>query len=135
MCRIILLLTLLLLSSGRHSLRNFSFGVSKLPTSTLMYFCVSTSTSFTIKNTFCPEVVLEYSPLFGTLIEQRLHGLHFQKVKVFPLQQTEIFKAGWFSLWRGISAARNETTTFSLKFADRVVYRFAYLESCLSLPI
>ena len=26
------------------------------------------------------------------LIEQRLHGLQFQKVKVFPLQQPEILK-------------------------------------------
>ena len=41
---------------------------------------------------FCPEVVIEYSPLFGMLIEQRFHGLQFQKVKVFSLQQTEILK-------------------------------------------
>ena len=55
-------------------------------------FCLSTSASSTIKNTFCTEVVLEYSPLFGTLMEQRLHGLQFPKVKVFVLQQTEILK-------------------------------------------
>ena len=41
---------------------------------------------------FCPEVVLNYSPRFWTLIEQRLHGLQLQKVKVFPLQQTDILK-------------------------------------------
>ena len=76
------------------SRKSFSFGVSKLPTGTLMYFCLSTSASFTIKNTFCPKVVLEYSPIFGTRIEQRLLGLQFQKVKVFPLQQTEILKQG-----------------------------------------
>ena len=89
-CRIILLFTLLLLSSGRHSIRNVSFGKSKLPTSTLTYFCLATSASSTIKKTFFPEVVLEYSPLFEMLIEQRLHGLQFQRI--FPLQQTEISK-------------------------------------------
>ena len=57
-----------------------------------MYFCLYTSVSSPIKNTFCLEVVLKYSPLFGMLIEQRLHGLQFQKVKVFPLQQPEILK-------------------------------------------
>ena len=36
--------------------------------------------------------VLEYFPRFGTLIEQRLHGLQYQKVKVFPLQQTKILE-------------------------------------------
>ena len=57
-----------------------------------MYFCLSTSAPSTIKNIFCPDVVLEYSSLFGTLIEQRSHGQQFQKVKVIPLQQTEILK-------------------------------------------
>ena len=50
--RIVLQLTFLLLSSGRHSKRNVLFGISKLPTSTLLYFYLSTSTSSTIKTTF-----------------------------------------------------------------------------------
>ena len=50
--RIILLLTLLLLSSERHSIRDVSFGVSTLPTYALMYFCLSTSALCTTKNTF-----------------------------------------------------------------------------------
>ena len=44
-----------------------------------------------LKIHFSREVVLE-SSIMGTLIEQRLLGLQFQKVKVFPLQQTEILK-------------------------------------------
>ena len=52
MCKIKLLLTLILLSSERHSIKNISLGVPKLPTSTLRHFCSSTSASSTIKNTF-----------------------------------------------------------------------------------
>jgi len=37
--------------------------------------------------------------------------------KDFPIAANRDFKAGLFSLWSGISAARNEETTFSLKFA------------------
>ena len=48
-CRIILLLTLLPLSSGWQSTRNVWFGASKLPISTLTYFCLAISASSTIK--------------------------------------------------------------------------------------
>ena len=44
------------------------------------------------KMLFCPKVVIEYSPIFGTLVEQRLHEMQFQKVKIFSLQQTEFLK-------------------------------------------
>ena len=81
-CRIILLLRLLLLFSRRQSIRNVSFEVSKLPTSAFLLLLHSQS-----KILFCPEVVLKYTPHFGMLIEQRLHGLQFQKAKVFPLNK------------------------------------------------
>ena len=48
-CRIILPLTLLPLSSGRQLMTNVSFGVSKLPIRTLIYFRLATSASSTIK--------------------------------------------------------------------------------------
>ena len=51
-CRIILLLTLLPLSSGWQSTRNVWFGASKLPTNTLIYFCLAISASSTIKKIF-----------------------------------------------------------------------------------
>ena len=89
-CRIILLSTLLLRSTGKHPIRNASFGVSELPTSTLVYFCLSISASSPINNTSLSRSNFPISSFFGALIEQRLHGLQFQKVMVFPLQQTEI---------------------------------------------
>ena len=117
--RITLLLTLLLLSSGRHSIRNVSFGVSKLPTCALMYSCLSTSASST-KILFCPEVVLEYS-FFGTLMEQRLHGLQFQKANVFPLQQTEILKQDDLVYGVGYLQLETKRLLFSWRSLDRVV--------------
>ena len=67
-CRIILVLTLLPLSSGWQSTRNVWFGASNLPTSTLIYFCLATSASSTVKIIFCLEVILEFVLLFDMLI-------------------------------------------------------------------
>ena len=93
-CRIILLSTLLLLSSGRHSIRNVLFGVSQLPTSTLMYFCLSTSTLSTLKNTFLSGSACS-TRKFSSFWDTNGATLALAAVsegKVFLLQKTEILK-------------------------------------------
>ena len=112
--RKILLLTLLLLLGGRQWIRNVLYGVSKLPTSTLMYFCLSTSPSSAIKTPFLSRSSSRMFAFFGDAnIEQRLHGLQFQKVKGFPISTKRVFKTEWFSFWVGYLLLEMKTLLFA----------------------
>ena len=115
-CRIILLLTLRPLSSGWQLTRNVWFGSSKLPTSTLIYFCLATSASSTIKKKFLSQ---SNSWIYSSFWDANL-ATHARAAvsegSTFPILANRDFKEGWLSLWSGISAAKNEETTCSLKF-------------------
>ena len=78
---------------------------------------------------------MEYSSILGTLMEQRLHEMQFQKVKVLSLQQTEILKQD--DLVDGVCYLLLEMKRLLYPWGslDRVVYRYTYLKSCLSLSI
>ena len=96
-CRIILLLTLLLFSSGRQSMRNVSFGLSKLPISTLIYFRLATSTSSTIKKICLSK---SNSRIYFSFLYANLATLARAAVvegNTFPVVANRNFKEGWFS--------------------------------------
>ena len=114
-CRIILLLTLLPLSSGWQSTRNVWFGASKLPTSTLTYFCLAISASSTIKKIFLSRSNSWICSFWDANLATHARAA-VSECNTFPIVANRDFKEGWFSLWSGVSAAKNEETTCSLKF-------------------
>ena len=97
-CRIILLLTLLLLSSERRSITNVSFRESNLPTSTLTYFCFSTSASSTVKNTVLSRNISRIFSSFWDGNRATLARTAVSEGKDFPTATNRDFKAEWFSL-------------------------------------
>ena len=103
-CRIILLLTLLLLSSGKRSIRNILFGVYKLPISTIIYFCLSTSASSRIKDTFLSRSNSRIFSSFWDANGATLARNAVSEGKSFPIARSIDVKAGWFGLCSGISA-------------------------------
>ena len=115
-CRIIPLLTLRPLSSGWQLTKNVWFGASQLPKSTLIYFCLVTSASATIKISFLSR---SNSWICSSFWDANL-ATHARSAvsegNTFPILANRNFKEGWFSLWSEISAAKNEETTCSLKF-------------------
>ena len=111
-----LLLTLLPLSSGWQLTRNVWFGASKLPTSTLIYFCLATSASSTIKKNFLSRSNSWISSSFWDANLTAHARAAISEGNTFPNLANRDFKEGWFSLWSGISAAKNEETICSLKF-------------------
>ena len=131
-CRIILLLLPLL--SGWQPTRNVWFGASKLPTSTLIYFCLETSASSTIKIFLSQSNSWIYSSFWNANLATHARAA-VSKGNTFSIVANKDFKYGWFSSWSGISAAKSEETACSLKFTWSSCKEICLLWDLLFSPI